>query len=200
MRLYSSPFSRGFWKTAAAELKDLRALVFCALMVGASVALGLISIPVSVNLRVSVSFLARALAAAVGGPVLGVLYGITEDILGWVIRGDGPFFLGYTLDTVLAVLVYALFFYRQRITIWRVVAAKFLTTFPISVGLGCLWSKMLYGKGYLYYAAKSLVKNAVYFPIQTVLLLVVFRALLPMLKKLGFIAPSTEIFPRFVHK
>ena len=189
MELYRSPFSRGFWKTAAAELKNLRALVFCALMVGMAIVLGLASIPVAVNLKISVSFLARALAAMVGGPVMGVLYGIVEDVLGWIIKQDGPFFPGYTLDTVLAMLTYALFFYRQRLTLWRIIAAKFIATFPISVGLGCVWSQMLYGKGYLYYAAKSLVKNALYFPVQVVLLLIVFQALLPTMKKLGFVSP-----------
>ena len=76
MQLYKSPFSRGFWKTAAAEVKNLRALVFCALMVGMAIVLGLCSIPVAANLKISVSFLARVLAAMVGGPVMGVLYGM----------------------------------------------------------------------------------------------------------------------------
>ena len=60
MALYKSPFSRGFWKTAAAELKNLRTLVFCALMVGMAIVLGWASIPVAVNLKISISFLARA--------------------------------------------------------------------------------------------------------------------------------------------
>lgn len=198
MQLYPSSFSAGFWQTARAEVKNLRSLVFCALMVGMAIVLGLASIPVAVNLKISVSFLARALAAMVGGPILGVLYGIVEDVLGWVIKQDGPFFPGYTLDTVLAVLTYALFFYRQKITLWRVIAAKFIATFPISVGLGCVWSQMLYGKGYLYYAAKSLVKNTLYFPVQVVLMLIVFQALIPTMKRLGLV--SRELNDRIVSK
>ena len=190
MSLFSSPFSRAYWRAAAAELKNLRALVFCALMIAAAIALGLFSIPVADNLKISVSFLARALAAAVGGPVLGVLYGAAEDVLGWVIHPGGPFFPGYTLNTVLAVAIYALFFYRQRITVWRVAAAKVLTNYPVNVGLGCLWSHMLYGKGYLYYAATSVVKNTLYLPVQILLLYMLLQGLLPSLRRTRLLSPD----------
>ena len=190
MPLFSSPFSRAYWRAAAAELKNLRALVFCALMIAAAIALGLFSIPVADNLKISVSFLARALAAAVGGPVLGVLYGAAEDVLGWVIHPGGPFFPGYTLNTVLAVAIYALFFYRQRITVWRVAAAKVLTNYPVNVGLGCLWSHMLYGKGYLYYAATSVVKNTLYLPVQILLLYMLLQGLLPSLRRTRLLSPD----------
>lgn len=190
--LFSSPFARGYWHTAAAELKNLRVLVFCALMIAAAIALGLFSVPLATNLKLSVSFVARAVAALVGGPVVGVLYGVAEDVLGWVLNPGGPFFPGYTLNTVLAVVVYALFFYRCRLTIWRIIAAKAIATFPISVGLGCLWSQMLYGKGYIYYFVKSIIKNTLYFPIQVLLLVIVFQALLPALKRARLVSEEME--------
>lgn len=186
--LYPSPFSRAYWRTAAGELKNLRVLVFCALMIAAAIALGLFSVPLATNLKLSVSFVARALAALVGGPVVGILYGVAEDVLGWVLHPGGPFFPGYTLNTVLAVVAYALFFYRSRLTVWRIIAAKAIATFPISVGLGCLWSQMLYGKGYLYYLVKSLIKNTLYFPIQVLLLVIVFQALLPAMKRMHLVS------------
>lgn len=192
MSLYPSPFSPGYWKIASTEVKKLRSLIFCALMIAAAIALGLFSIPLDVGLKLSISYVARALAALVGGPVLGILYGIAEDILGWVIHNDGPFFPGYTLNTVLAVVVYALFFYRQKLTIWRIIVAKLITNFPISVGLGCLWSQILYGKGYLYYLVKSLIKNTLYCPVQIVLLLVVLQALLPAMKKSGLVSRELD--------
>lgn len=197
MQLYSSPFSRDYWHTAAGEVKNLRKLVFAALMIAAAIALGFVSIPIAVNLKVGISFIARALAAWVCGPVLGLLYGFAEDIVGWFIKGGGPFFPGYTLNTMLGVLVYAMCFYRQNLTIWRVIIAKVITNYPISVGLGCLWSQILYGKGYLYYAAKSLVKNTLYLPIQIILLIVVFQAVTPALRRAGLISSQTPSLIRW---
>lgn len=188
MSFFSSPFSKGYWRAAAAEVKDLRKLVFSALMIAAAIALGyFVKIPVAPNLNLNISFLARALAAWVGGPVLGLVYGCAEDILGWALHPTGPFFPGYTLNTMLGVLVYALFFYRQKMTILRIVLAKAITNYPISVGLGCLWSHMLYGKGYLYYAGSSLMKNTLYLPVQILLLVILFQALQPGLSRMGLV-------------
>ncbi len=193
MKLYPSPFSRDYWHDALGEVRNLRSMVFCALMIAAAIMLGyLVKFPVAPNLNIGISFLARALAAWVGGPILGLLFGFAEDILGWWLHPSGPFFPGYTLNTMLGVLVYALCFYRQKITVWRIIIAKVLTNFPISVGLGCLWSSMLYGKGYLYYLSTSLVKNIAYLPVQILLLITVFQALQPGLAQLGLVSRNHD--------
>ena len=56
--------------------------------------------------------LARALCALVCGPVMGLVFGFVEDILGFILQPTGDFFPGYTLSTMAGVLVYALCFYR----------------------------------------------------------------------------------------
>ena len=192
MPVFSSPLSPGFWPAAAREVSQLRKLVFAALMIAAAIALGLFRIPVSEGLNLSVSYVARALCAAVCGPVLGMLYGVAEDILGWVVHPGGAFFPGYTLNTVLAMLAYSLCLYRQKITLWRVVLAKLVTNYPISVGLGCLWSSILYGKAYMVYLPVSLLKNALYLPFQVLLLYMTLSALAPALQQSGLLAPGTE--------
>lgn len=184
MKLYSSPFSRAYWRTAAREVKNLRVLIFAALMIAATIVLGVPRIPVGYNLNLTISFIPRAVAAMVGGPVVGLLFGFAEDILGWVIDPKGPFFPGYTLDTMLAMLVYAMCFYRQRLTIWRIVLAKVITNYPISVGLGVLWNSILSGKGYIPLMITSLIKNTAYLPLQILLLVIVFQALIPALQKI----------------
>ena len=44
--LYANPFSKAYWKDAAAELKDTRMLVFAALMIALRVALKSLGIPI----------------------------------------------------------------------------------------------------------------------------------------------------------
>ena len=68
-------------------------------------------------------FLARALCALGCGTVMGLLFGCVEDILGFILQPTGDFFPGYTLSTMAGVLVYALCFYRARITVLRIVLA-----------------------------------------------------------------------------
>nr|WP_326186570.1 folate family ECF transporter S component [uncultured Oscillibacter sp.] len=186
MSLYPHPFSAGYWRDAFAELKDLRKLVFAALMIAMCMVLSLIpSAPLFGGAKITWGFLARSVCALVCGPVLGVLFGFAEDILSFFVTGGGgyPFFPGYTLTTMLGVLIYALFFYRARLTVRRVFLAKLLTNIE-NVVLGALWMAILSGKAWYVTASGSAIKNLICLPFQTLVLVVLFAALMPALRQL----------------
>ena len=189
MTFYTHPFSRAFWRQAAKETRSLKKLTFAALMIALCVMLSHVpSVPLWGGAEITWGFLARSVCAWVCGPVLGVLFGFAEDILSFFLTGGGgwPFFPGYTLTTMLGVFFYALFFYRQEITIRRIFFAKLVTNVQ-NVLLGALWSSILYGKAYLLMASGSAVKNLIMLPVQTVVLVVLFSALLPALGRAGLV-------------
>ena len=63
-------------------MKSLKLLMFAALMVAMARALSLIpGIPIA-HTKMTWGFLARALCALVCGPVMGLVFGFVEDILG----------------------------------------------------------------------------------------------------------------------
>ena len=101
--------------------------------------------------------------------------------------GGWPYFPGYALTTMLGCFTYALFFYRTKVTVWKIFLAKLLTNLQ-NVILGALWSSILMGKGYLFYLADSAIKNLITLPIYTVILVVAFQALLPVMRKMGIIS------------
>ena len=190
MTVYKSPFSRAFWRDAARETKDLKKLTFAALMIALCVMLSYVpSVPLFGGAEITWGFLARSVCAWVCGPVLGMLFGFAEDILSFFLTGGGgyPFFPGYTLTTVLGGGFYALFFYRQEITIRRIFLAKLVTNIQ-NVLLGALWSSILYGKAYFVMASGSALKNLIMLPVQTVILAALFSALLPALSRAGLVA------------
>ncbi len=183
--LYPTPFCAAYWRQAVADMKKPRVLVFSALMIAACVALSFVpSLHITDKVRVTWGFLARSLCALVGGPVNALVFGAAEDTVTFLIHPTGPYFPGYMLTTMLGTFLYALFLYRTDVTPLRVFFAK-LCTNVLNVTLGALWSAVLYGKGYLYYASTSLVKNAVMLPIQTVMLCALFAALMPILRSMG---------------
>ena len=176
MPLYPHPLSPGYWRSAAGELKDLRRLVFMALMIAACIVLSHCSI-------LSVTFLARALCSLVCGPLAVIVFGAAEDTLSFFLSSGGyPYFPGYMLTTITGCMIYALFFYRAKITWRRIILAKLLTNIQ-NVLLGALWSAILYSKGYLYYLTQSAVKNALYLPLQILLLGFLFQAVLPVMQR-----------------
>ena len=186
LTLYRTPFSAAYWRDALADFHTLRNLVFAALMTASCIVLSYFSLPVHESLKISWGFLARALCSLVCGPVMAPVFGFVEDTLSFVIKPQGAYFPGYALTTMLGNLIYAFFFYRAKITVSRVFAAKLCTNI-LNVLLGSLWSAILYSKGYLYYMTTSLVKNTIMLPIQAMMLVVLFSALLPILTRAGLL-------------
>ena len=181
--LFPDLLAPGDWRSAAGELKDLRRLVFMALMIAACIVLSHCSIRLGESLSLSVTFLARALCSLVCGPLAVIVFGAAEDTLSFFLSSGGyPYFPGYMLTTITGCMIYALFFYRAKITWRRIILAKLLTNIQ-NVLLGALWSAILYSKGYLYYLTQSAVKNALYLPLQILLLGFLFQAVLPVMQR-----------------
>lgn len=192
--LYKHPFSKDYWRDAANDFKSLRTLVFSALMIAACVALSYLrSIPVVNNVRVSWGFLARALCALVGGPVNALVFGFAEDTVSYLMNPSGGYNPFYIFTTMLGVFTYALFFYRAKVTVLRVFLAKLATNLQ-NVFLGGLGTYLWYsnGKGYWAIAAGSAVKNAIMLPVQTIMLCLLFAALLPALGRAGFLPDQSS--------
>ncbi len=184
-KLYPHPFSPGYWKDAAASLRSLRMLVFAALMIAMTRALSLIpSIPIG-HTKFSFGFIARALCATVVGPLAGMLFGFAEDIIGYALQPTGAFFFGYTISTMAGMLVYALCFYRARITILRLLVANTLVNLLVNALMGSLWSAMLAGGGYWALFTVSFVKNLGTIIPKTILMYIPYQALLPILQRMG---------------
>ena len=187
--MFAHPFSKAYWSEAAAEVKNVKKLTFAALMVAICIVLGYIpAVPLFGGARITWGFLGRSVCAMVCGPVMSIFFGVAEDLLSFFLTGGGggPFFPGYTLTTVLGCVFYALFFYRAKLTVRRIFLAKLVTNVQ-NVLLGALWSSILYGKAYLVLASGSALKNLIMLPFQTVILVVLFSALLPVLRQTGLV-------------
>lgn len=189
--LYPHPFSKAYWRSAAAELKDVRKLTFAALMIALCVVVAQIpSIRLPGDTRVGWSFLPKATCAWVCGPVLGSVFALAEDNLSFFMSGGGgdAYFPGYTLTSVLGVLTYALFLYRAKPTLTRIFCAKLVVNIQ-NVVLGSLWSAILTKQGWLVIAPLRAAKNIIMLPVQVLLLVLLFKALAAYLAK-GRLIPT----------
>lgn len=193
MEIFKTPFSRAYWRCAVQDSKKLRTLVFSALMVAVCVALSYLkSIPITDNIRVTWGFLARALCALVGGPVNALLFGFVEDTVSYFMNPDGGYNPFYIFTTMLGVFTYALFLYRSEVTVLRIFLAKLATNIQ-NVFLQSLGTYLWYSsKGYWAIAGARAVKNAIMLPIQTVMLVALFAALLPALHRMGFLPDQAK--------
>ena len=94
---YDSPFSAGYWRDAASELKDTRMLVITALMIALRVALKPLAIPLGPQLSIQTAMLATALGAMIYGPVVAIPAAIISDTVGFMLYPTGDYFLPFVL-------------------------------------------------------------------------------------------------------
>jgi ECF transporter S component (folate family) len=182
--MYETPFCAGYWRDAAAELKNTKMLVFAALIIALRVALKtLVKIPLAPNLDITPAFLANALGAMVYGPVVGALGAIISDVLGVMLKGD-TYFLPYVLTEIAGSVIFALFFYRQKITPTRVILSRFTICLCVNILLQTpidIWfQKVMYGKSTVVLTLPRIFKNFFMFPIESVVLTVFLRAMQPI--------------------
>ena len=181
--VYKTPFSKAYWRDAAMELKDTKMLVFAALMIALRVALKLVAIPLAPNLKINTAFLANALGAMVYGPFVGAIGAIVSDVLGVMLRGD-TYFLPYVLTEISGTVIFALFFYRQKLTPTRVILSRFCICLFVNILLqtpiDMLFQLVYYGYNNVVLTLPRIFKNLFMFPLESVALAVFLSAIQPI--------------------
>ena len=189
-KTFRTPFCKEYWKLAFAELKDTKMIVFAALILALRIAAKPLSIPIAGDLKEGIGFIINAFGSMVYGPVIALLNGALADLLGFLVFPSGVFFPAYMITEMAGSFVFALFLYRAEITVPRLLLCRFTVCLFVNVILAYpihVWYyQIALGKEYSI-AMIRVVKNIALFPVETVILVVVFRALVPPFSKLGYI-------------
>ncbi len=179
-------FSASYWKKAAQQVKNIKILSLCAVFISIQVMSTGIFVQVSENLRIYFSFLFTALFSMLGGPVMALISGFCADILSFMLFPSGTFFFGYTLSAMLGAFIFALLLWDTRITIVKIALSRILITGFVNILLGSLWTTMMFSKGFLFYVTKSAIKNLALLPFEILILVIVFKMILPFLYRRHF--------------
>ena len=191
--LYPHPFSKAYWRDAAAELKDTKMLVITALMVALRVALKPLAIPLGPQLSIQTAMLATALGAMIYGPVIAIPASIISDTIGFLIYPTGDYFFPFVLTEIASTMFYALLLYRADVTPLRVMLSRFFICFLVNV----VMQQFIFAWYYAYIGnpekAKNTIlgmmtmarifKNLAMFPIESVVLTLFLRFLMPVVRR-----------------
>ena len=189
--LYPHPFSKAYWKDAAGELKDTRVLVFAALMIALRVAMKLVAIPLAPGLKINTAFIVNALGAMVFGPVVAAICAVATDILGYLQNPEGVYFVPFVLTEVAGSVIFALFLYRAKVGPVRVMLSRFTICIVVNMLIQTpiyMWYYALYmgDKQYTFaMALPSIIKNLFMFPIESVVLTLFLRIMIPITNRMG---------------
>lgn len=186
--LFSTPFSRDYWRLAAGEFKNLRMLILAALLTALRIAVKSARIPVGPDLNITFGFLVNAVGSMIYGPVVAIAASAVSDTVGALLFPTGTYFLPFLFEEIAGGVLFALFYYRARLSTPRVLLGRFAVTVVCNLILNPLflmWYYALYlGKSYAFLTWPRLAKNLALFPVQTVVLVLLFRLLLPITNRM----------------
>lgn len=195
--LYPHPFSRAYWRDAAAELKSTKMLVVTALLIALRVALKPLAIPLGPQLSIQTAMLATALGAMIYGPVMAIPAAIISDTIGFMLFPTGDYFLPFVLTEIASTMAYALCLYRAKPSAMRVTLSRFIICFFVNVIL----QQVIFAWQYLYLgnpekamssimgitAIARIFKNLCFFPVESVVLTLFLGLLMPAVQHAGLI-------------
>ena len=171
-------------KRSAAELYNIRSLCGISMLLAVAVALNYTtSFYIMPTLKISPGYLITALLGMLYGPVAGGIAAGLGDIIKYLLKPDGVFFFGYTLNALLGGVIYGLFLYKAKVSVLRCTIAKLIINLGVNAGLGTLWSAMLYGKAFTVILPARLVANVVKVPFEVIILLIILPMVIHALRR-----------------
>lgn len=101
------------FRDSANEFKNLRSVLIAALLIAIHTVLTYLTISITDTVRISVAFVANCVIGVLYGPVVGFVCAGLGDIIGFLLKPNGPFFIGWTLSAALSGLCYGIAFYKK---------------------------------------------------------------------------------------
>lgn len=196
--LFRTPFHKLYWVKARKELTSIKQVTLLSILLGLVVVTNLIPIPSGfANLKIGLTYLILAVACMIYGPIVALLIGFASDNLGFFLSPSPYGYIpGYVFSAMLACFVYAIFFYRTKVTFAKVLFSRMIINFIINAFYGSLlWSFTI--KAYTLEHWKSLFlyaylpKNLAYLIPQTIVLYIFLKAISPTLVRFSLIEEDT---------
>lgn len=157
------------YRSSWQELKQVRTITTAAMFMAVSIVLGYFTIEAGPYLKIGFVSVANQFVYFLFGPVVGGFYGGVLDLLKFIVKPTGAFFPGFTLNAILAGIIYGTLLYQRPLTYKRSLAVHLIVVLVCNVYLNTLFLSMMSGKGIMELIPLRLVKNMIMWPIDTAL-------------------------------
>ena len=135
-------------------------------------------------LKISFGFVPTMLCAIWLGAKWTVLLNVLGDVIGATLFPTGPYFVGYTISTAVAGLIYGLLLYKkeensftEKQFVLRVIISVTLVAIIVNMGLNTLWPSITSGKAFMVLFVTRIVKQLIMIPVHIVIILFIEKML-----------------------
>ena len=176
------------------ELRQVRTITICAMLGAVAIALRSVSIELGQTIRIGFSGIPNELIHYLFGPVVGSVFAGTMDVLKFIVKPTGAFFPGFTINAMIAGLIYGSFYYKKPVTLMRSLAAHFVVALVCNVLINTLCLSVLYSKGFMVLLPARLIKNLIMWPIDSLIFYQIlhFLELSGVLRRMGLVSGRAE--------
>ncbi len=199
-------YGKQYWIEAAAQIKDIRILVFAALFIALRVLvkMPIFNVQVLPGLKFTFDCYVNAVGAMVCGPVVSFLSGSISDTLGCILfpMAGQAYFPPFMLVEMLSSFIFGVFLWRRKITVSRVLLSKFTVNVVCNLLVNPLILKWQYyalgseGTVAAFINGVRIGKNLLLFPFEAALIVLFISALFPLLRRVG-VVPKEQAKPEF---
>lgn len=134
--------------------------------------------------KISFAFVPTMLCAIWLGPKWTILLNVLGDLIGATLFPTGPYFVGYTISTALAGLIYGIFLYQNpnnpystKSFILRLILSTTLVAIIVNMGLNTLWTMIMTGNAFFVLLSARIVKQLIMIPIHVVVIFFLSKGL-----------------------
>ena len=164
-------------------------LVIAAMLTALRIALKSVEIPIGPSLNITFGFLVNSVGSMIYGPVVAIAASAVSDTLGAILFSKGTYFFPFIFVEIASGLIFALFYYRAKITTLRIILGRFAVVAVCNLLLNPIilyyYYELVLGKSYTLYTLPRIIKNLVLFPAESLVLVLLFNALLPATNRMG---------------
>lgn len=193
---------KGTSSTAASEysIARLKKIIFTAILLATLIVLSrFLSIKTPI-MKISFGFLPTMLCATWLGWKWTLLLNVLADLIGATLFPSGAYFVGYTITTAVAALIYGLLLYRPTPTkpayrryILRVAIALVLVALIANLALNTLWTSITSGQAFWPLLIGRIYKNLITTPVHFVVFLAVEALLRKPLSQILYSVPAEPV-------
>lgn len=134
-------------------------------------------------IRIGFGFLPIAASGIMFGPISAGIAAAIADILGMIIFPKGAYFPGFTLSAFASGVIYGILLCKNSMSVVRTAMAVGVIIVFVDLIMNTYWLAIITGKAAQVLIAPRLMKSAIMFPIQTILIYTLWRTV----NKLDFI-------------
>ncbi len=170
--------------SSLAQVKQVRNLVTIGLFIALGIILSFFTINLTPMLRINLKFLITGVVGMLFGPVAGAMYGAAADVLGYLIAPSGPYFVGFTVISIINGILTGYLFYQKELSWKRIILGRFLVVLVCQIILNTWCLSLLYSKFFFAMLPARITKSLVLLPLEIPLLYYTFQVINKIKKRM----------------